>query len=823
MFLKGRLAMHVRLSSKQLVTTLLFVFFLHAPMFLHAQSGISGTMTDSVSGSPVSFGTVRLLTSPEAVFVTASRTNAAGNFMLTGLKPGNYYLEITYLGYKPYRSRLLQLQASSDTLRLGTIYMQSDKKNLKAVTVLGRRQFIEKGNNKLVLNVGNSVMASSSTANELLQQIPGLSATDNGQMRLNGKAGVTLMVDGKISPLPAAELAAFLQSMPGGSIARIEVITNPTADYDAAGRGGIINIITKKSSKDGINGYATAGYNQGIYPNLTGSFLMNAKSGRFNFFASYSYNRMHKSVDFTLDRGIQADIPLNFHQEMHFNPRFNNHVAKAGLDLILDKSSSLGLTFDINAFRRDRTIDDIIHINDRNFKTDSIYDTQTRNIKHLTNTAYNVYYTKRFDSLGQKIEINYTFSRFDNFDDRYSYNYYMYPDGSELKKPTALRNNVPFLVNNNVVRLDYTLPFNAATRVQAGVKGGWIRQNNDLIYDSLNSSGQFINVPDRNTHFTYNEDILAAYANFSKRIGKYDLSAGLRLERTSSVADFVTSKLRVDYEYLDYFPSLSAGRKFGDHSLRLGYNKRIGRPSYQDLDPTLIYFNQYYYLQGNPSLTPEYTHTFTFSDTYKEDYSVTLSYTRTNNPLVNIQKIEEGTNVNIFSVTNLDVLNNVSLSVDIPLSLTRWWNVYNNVYCYTDQTKADNYMGESYSRHLFGYGFSTSHTFTAPRDYKMEMQFKYDSPQLFGLNKLDAIYNLTMGVQKSILNKKANIKVSVYDLLNSMKFVYRYDYANVKASEAREVDYRQLRVSITYNFGSKPAKGRKNSETDSGNERLKIQ
>nr|WP_255373886.1 outer membrane beta-barrel protein [[Flexibacter] sp. ATCC 35208] len=798
------------------------MLLLCTPLFLKAQSGISGTMSDSVSGSPISFGTVRLLKAAGAGFVSATRTDSIGHFILQDIKPGNYYLEITYLGYKPYRSKPMQLQDKSEVLVLGTIYMQGDKKNLNTVTVLGKQQFIEKGNNKLILNVSNSVLGASSTANELLQQVPGLSATDNGQMRLNGKAGVTVMVDGKISPLPAGELAAFLQNMPGGSISRIEVVSNPTAGYDAAGRGGIINIITKKNTKAGINGSATAGYNQGIYPNLTGSFLANARMGRFNFFGSYSYNRMRKAVDFKLDRNVQADGPLNFHQEMYFRPLFNNHVAKAGLDFELDHTSSIGFTFDINAFRRDRTIDDITHISGPSSKTDSIYETKTRNIKHLTNTAYNFYYTKRFDSLGHKLEINYTYSRFNNLDDRFSYNYYSRSDGSELKPSNALRNNVPFVVANNVLRADYTLPFNTSTTLEAGVKGGWIKQKNDLIYDSL-SGGQFVNIPDFNTHFTYDESILAAYGNLSKRLGKYDLSAGVRLERTSSSADFVTSKLKVAYNYLDYFPGLSAARKFGEHSLKLAMNKRIGRPSYQDLDPTLIYFNQYYYLQGNPSLTPEYTHTYSFSDIWKGDYAITLSYARTTNPLVSIQEIEEGTNVNILSVTNLDVLNNLSLSVDIPVTITKWWSSYNNAYCYIDQTKADNYLGVPYDRHLSGYGFSTSHTFTAPANLKFEMQFKYDSPQLFGFNKMDAIYNLTVGAQKGILKKKANIKLSVYDLLNSMKFVYRYDYANVKATEARYVDYRQLRVSFTYNFGSKPARNRKSSEMDNGNERLKIQ
>lgn len=798
---------------------LFLMLFLFMPVLSSAQTHISGTVLDSMTNNPIAYCTVRLK-NPDLKLGAATQTDPDGKFSVSITKPGNYSLEIISLNYFPYR-RTLQLP-DTGTLIIGNIHLYKDAKNLKEITIVGKQNLIERRADKMIMNVGNSVLTSGSTANELLQQIPGLSASDDGQIRLNGKAGVSIMIDNKVSPLSASELSSFLQSMSGGSISKIEIITNPSAKYDAAGAGGIINIITKKNSQAGVNGSASVGYNQGIHPNLIGSFMLNVKKGRFNIFSSYSYNKMKRSVDFKIDRFIDGEVPLNFQQEMKFKPRFDNQIAKFGIDYDINSSSAMGFTFDLNIFKRDRTIDDVTLISDRNFKTDSVYSTQTDNFKKLTNTAYNFYYNHNFKEKGHKIEFNYTFSRFKNFDDRISNNFYSYPDGSELKTPNTIRNNVPFVVNNNVARLDYTLPVNEDTKLEAGVKGGWIRQENDLIYDSI-LNGAFVNVPDKNSSFSYRENLLAAYLNFSRQIDGYNLHAGLRVEGTSSDADFFTSGMRVKNDYTNLFPSLSADKKFNSHDLKVSASRRIGRPSYQDLDPTLIYFNQYYYLQGNPALKPEYTNVYSFSDTFKGDYSLSLSYSRTTDPIVSIQEIQEKTNINIFAVTNLDVLNNVSLSLDIPVTVTDWWNINNNTYGYFNQTKAADYMGTSYDRHLFGFGFSTNHTFTVKGNYKFECQFKYDAPQLIGLNRLDAIYYLNLGVQKSLMKKKASVKLSVYDLLNSMKYNYHYDYFNVRSTENRSLDYRQLRLSFTYNFGGKSLNGRKSSEKDNGNERLKIQ
>lgn len=789
-------------------------------MSVHAQvsTGVTGTVIEQASGKPIPFCTVRLLGSRDNKLITAVQTNEKGSFFISVARSGNYIVHLSFVGFIPYQSLAFRFPEVSS---LDTIRMQEDSRTLKGVTVTGKQDLIVKGPDKLVLNVENSLLATNGTANELLQQVPGLWSGDNGQIKLNGKSGVTILIDGKISPLSGSELGMFLQNMPSGSITRIEVMDNPSSRYDATGAGGIINIITKKPSRAGINGSATLGYNYGPGSNYIGSLMLNAKKGRVNLFGSYSYNRLTKAADYYIDRTIAGDEPLFFHQIMKFRPYFNNHLAKAAIDYEVNSRSTAGFTFDWSSFQRDRTISDITYIGKPAQMPDSVYDTRTRNIKRLDNYSYNFYYNYRFDSTGHQLAINYTLSQFSNADDRFSHNDYTHGDGTVLKPSNSLRNQVPFKVNNNVVRVDYMLPLNKHQRMEIGAKAAWIDQRNNLIYDSL-YNGKYVNIPGMGSTFTYHEKVLAAYADYTWNKGPYRVTAGLRAEKTISESNFITAKQVVSFNYLDLFPKVSLGWKAGKHALAASAGRRIGRPSYQDLDPTLIYFNQYYYLQGNPQVTPQYTQTYILSDTYRDKYSVTLNYTRTRNPLASVQTIQEGTNVNILTVANLDVLNNVSLSVDIPVIVNRWWDTYNNIYGYTDHTHADNYMGKSYDRSLSGYGFSTRHTFSVSDNCKLETQFRYDSPQLFGLNKLDEVYSLTMGVQHSFLNKKAVVKVSVYDVLNSMKFVYHYDYANVNASESRVVYYRQLRCSFTYNFGRNQVKNRKNSENDNGNERMKV-
>jgi hypothetical protein len=524
-------------------------------------------------------------------------------------------------------------------------------------------------------------------------------------------------------------------------------------------------------------------------------------------------------VDYILDRSIGGPVPVNFHQEMHFLPLFNNHTAKGGIDFDISRSSTIGVSVNWTSFQRDRVIDDNTYISNQYNQVDSLYYTKTRNIKRLDHTSYSLDYSKRFDSLGHKIDFNYTLLRYDNFDDRFSNNYYFGANGSTLRTPNQLRNNVPYDIRNNLFRIDYAYPFNDKARLEAGIKASWTDQSNILRYDSL-KNGTYVNLENKNSYFEYDERVSAAYVSFTGRLGRYDFSTGVRAEQTTSTADFISAGQVADFNYLDWFPSLSLSRKFTAHRLEFNLNRRIGRPSYQSLDPTLIYFTQYYYLQGNIGLKPQYTNSVSLSDTYKGKYVVTLKYNRTSNPFADVQQIEPGSNVYIATVANVDVAHNASLSAGIPVTVAKWWNMYNNVLGFFDQTKAKNYMGSAYDTHLFGYSFSTNNTFTAPGNYKFELSFKYDSPQMFGLNKLHALYNLSVGGQKTFWKNKATVKLSIFDLLRSQVFIYDYYYANVNAREERQVNLRQLQFSFTYNFGGNAPKSRK-SNADLNNERMK--
>jgi hypothetical protein len=798
------------LNKKVLNAIMALISIVLLPLFTDAQVQVKGSIADSASGSPLNAVTIKL-------GQLSTTTDSAGQFIFNNVQAGKYKLEITAVNY--FAFNLKEITVGSENTFLPVIRLRRKETSLKEVTVIARPELVERSGNRMVLNVSNTVLGTGSTANELLQHFPGLSVSDNGQMRLNGKSGVAVMIDGKLSSLSMTELAEYLKNLPGNTISKIEVLTNPPAKYDAVGSGGIINIITRRAAaKPGVNGSVTTGYNQGVYPNFLNSASLNFRKGKVNLYGSYNYNRLRRSVHYTIERFINGNEPLDFRQEMHFRPVFNNHIAKAGLDFDINRTTSFGFSFDWSSIQRDRSIHDDTYISNQDKIVDSVYFTKTRNIKRLDNTAYNFNLGKRFDTLGHKIELGYALIKYRNSDDRFSNNFYFNPDGSELHRPNSLRNNVPYDIDNNIFRADYTYPIDRKTKLEAGIKGSWTRQSNLLIYDSLRN-GVYENIPAKNSRFRYHEDVAAAYVSLAKQMGRYSVNAGLRAEQTRSSSNFMTAGKLVEFDYLDWFPSLAIMRAFGAHRMELGLNRRIGRPSYQDLDPTLIYFTQYYFLQGNIGLRPQYTNIISLNDTYKGKYNVTLRYSRTENPIADIERLDAGTNVLTQTVTNLDVSNNVGLSIGIPINVNKWWSMYNNLLGYYDQVKGT-YMGGEYNRHLTGYSFSTNNTFTAPKGYRFELLFKYDSRQMFGLNKLEPIYNLTVGAQKTLLNKKANIKLTIYDVFNNLIYVYKYDYANLNAREERRPDLRQVRVSFTYNFGISTAKGKKYN-TESINERIK--
>jgi len=758
---------------------------------------------------------------PPAGMVLNTQTDKDGKFVFTNINKGRYSVEISYVSYTPYSTAEFEVSGEG-VLHLPHIRMAEARKNLQEVTINAIRKVMDIKPDKTTLNVAGSAILSGSAASELLQQIPGVSVNEKGQVRLNGKSGVTVMIDGKNATLSGDQLYEYLQSMQGESISKVEVYAIPPAKYDAAGAAGLINIITKKSNQKGFNGTITTGYNQGFFPNFMESVAVNYKRKKLNIYASYNYSNLRKSVDFVLDRAISGDQPVNIHEDTYFLPHFRNHTAKLGIDYDITKKDFISLNAYYNSFSKIRSIHDTSTASSSRPGIDSSYNTWTDNNKKLTNYAFTVNYLRNLSSSGHKIEFNYALSKFDNTDRRVNRNA-SYNNTDELIRPVQhVINNAPFNIYNHIGRIDYTLPLSNGILLEAGTKGSWTRQRNYLRYDSL-TNGHYENVESRNNDYRYKEDVLAGYINAKKDIKGLTVLLGLRVEHTSSASELLLKDIAYKYDYTDFFPSASLSKKINRHHLlNLSYSRRINRPSYQDLDPTLIYVGAYYYVTGNPLLKPDYTSAVNLTETFRDRYSLTLGYSRTSHPITGIHTIDSITHVDISTSINLDARNIISLTLLAPFDIASWWTVENSVGGYYDQFKANNYLGRSYNKEQFVYNISTIHTFTLPASYRFDVSFKYESPRIFGLEKLESLINLSVGAQKSLLNKKANIKLSVYNILNKLNYVHHYVYANVNGREANYLDLRQLRLSFTYNFGTSQMKGRKSSaDVDNAESRIK--
>ncbi len=782
---------------------------------------ITGKIVDEKSVA-IPFAVTQLLNASDSTKVKVLSTAIDGGFKIDQVKDGVYVLSISVVGFNTKKIERFVLNGD---LQMGAIQLESITKQLNEVSVSGKKPFIEHQIDKTVLNVENSIVSTGSTALELLEKAPGVQVDkQNERILLNNKSGVMVMIDGKNNFLSTADLAVYLSNLNSSQIATIEIISNPSSKYDAAGTAGIINIKLKKNKAFGTNGSVSSTYRNAIVANLPRNiyasdlnFNINNRNEKWNFYSNANASKNNNFSNLSLERttssdGLQSAFNQNF-QKIYMGSRL---AAKLGVDYYVNEKTTIGVMLDGSTSTR--KLDNF----SQTFISETRADAITNNSLQLFSNAntpnknyianFNVKHV--FKKEGASLNFDADYSGFD-YSGLENFNTDFYNENGVINNQTFIRNDSKTAIDIFASKIDFTWPISKTIKLETGLKSSFVRTDNDFLSSAL-LNNEWQNIAGQSNHFIYKENVNAAYANFSKDLGMWQIQAGIRAEHTNATGALITNNTEADQKYLSLFPTVFVNQKISENSnLRYTYGRRIDRPNYQQLNPFNFYMDPYTIQQGNPYLKSQFTNNFELSYSYKSGFSISLAYSKVKDLILDSKTAQnDSTRIVTVGQGNIGSGQYYSAGLYFPISIMKWWSFQNNFNLFYNKFNDNNLEGAPFVLSKLSYNFNITSSITLPNDWSIETNFWLNSPRVRGLETTTIYqYALNTGLQKSFLNKDLKFKLNFDDIFATNYWKGTLNYQNVNLQAQNKYVNRRVSFNVSYSFGNQNVKSARSRNT----------
>jgi hypothetical protein len=776
---------------------------------LPSNNDVTGILTDE-QGKPMEYATVSLIRVKDSNVVKGTLSNENGFYNFGTIQSGNYAVTATSIGFDKATSISFELTDSMMGFSVPPMAMHSAGNSLSAVVITSSTPLIEQRPDMTVMNVANSVLATGNSAYEILARAPGVTFDHDDNISLRGKKGVTVMINDKLTYLSAAQLSTLLRSTDGTTIQSIEIITNPSAKYDASGSAGIINIKLKKNKRSGTNGSITAGAGYGNSWKDDETVMLNHKEGNLNIYGSFSHLDGKYDHQLLINRIVADSLGnKNYFKQTSSSPStIHDNNYRIGADYDISSNNTLGVMANGYHYNVREDISSLTNIGTSANEINSYLNAISRINYIYNNFALNINDRIKFDTLGQSLAVDLDYSRFNNTQNSQHNTFYFNPDGSTEMPANYLRQQSPSTILIHTAKADYTYVFTGNLKLETGAKFSDVKTDNDLAAQQQ-INGSYENDSALSNHFIYSEKIGAGYVNLTKSYKNTSVEIGLRGEYTSSNGNLITKNDAVKRSYFDLFPSLFVNHNIGDkNSLGFSYSRRIDRPGYDNLNPFVYYVDQYTYGKGNPFLNPQYTHSFELNYSYNRILNVSFNYRHTSNRMTTVLLTDPVSEATYQTVINLQSENGYTLNINAPIHISNWWNMNADANGFYFGFKSDTLLGASFNRGKIAYQAKLMHTFRLSKSIKAEMMNSYSSSLYEGIFLLKPTYSNDVGIGYSFSNQHANIKLSMTDIFNTLKdhIISDYQINNIDLRQKRET--RITRLTFTYNFGNDQIKAR---------------
>lgn len=787
---------------------------------------ISGKVQDS-TGHAIDMAVVVLYLSSDSSIVKGTYTDSTGRFMLENLNNGRYFTEVSAQGYKPWRNELITVSYESPHKQLPLITLAAVNKGLKEVEITARKQLVVQKADRTVVNVDAMLSAASSSALEALERCPGVQVNQEGDIRLRGKQGVTVFINDKPSYLSGADLANYLKSLPASAIDQIELMTNPPANYDAAGNGGIINLKIKRKGVKGFNGGINASLNHGHLARYNNNINLNYRNNKVSTFLNAGYNTGESYTDLDLNR-IYTDatnIPQSyFNQKSYFWRHNDGAFLNAGADYAFSEKSTVGIAVNGMARKSKSVNDNNSYLFDIARQPDSTILSENKDNGNFKNIGINLNYKTQFNKSGHEITADADYVVYNTVNNQAFRNTGYSADGTERSRD-LLTGYLPNDIHIYALKTDYALPMAHQWKFSSGLKTSYTETNNKADY---NNTVDNITTPDYNksNHFIYKENINAAYINFSRDAGKLSMQGGLRFENTVSDGHQLGNPQKPDSAFIrnynNLFPTVYFSYKFdtlSNNQLGLNYGRRINRPYYEDLNPFVNPMDKFTYYVGNPFLKPSFNHNIALSHTYKNKITTSFSYSTTVDDVNETIEIVNG--IYYSRSGNIGTKTFITLSVDGDFDPTKWLNLHVYSEVSNLQSKSKFYNGTLSTGG--NYWFIAGSIRVKPaKGWEGELYGNYRSrinDAQFTMQQIGVI-NLT--VRKKI-SDAFSVRIGINDIFRSQ--VNYGEIGNLTQATANWInrsDSRSGTISLSYKFGKAFNNTARHDETGADAEKNRV-
>ncbi len=790
----------------------------------------SQTRSASVQGfvldqkqQPLEAVTVSLLHAKDSSVAKILSTDKTGKFNFETIGTGQYLIMVSAVGHQKSFSAPLQINGEATAVTVPSIQLVSDSKELGAVTVTARKPFIEQKIDKMVINVDAAVTNAGSTALEVLEKAPGVSVDKDGNISLKGKQGVMVMMDGRPTYLSAEQLASLLKSMPASSIDQIEIMTNPSAKYDAAGNSGIVNIKTKKEKKKGFNGSVTANYAQGKYWRTNNSFNTNYRNGKFNLFANGGYSKWNSFQVLDIKRTYKdpnsKEVTDIFEQSTFMRNNNDNYNLKIGADFFVTKKTTLGIVLNGNISPEDWTANGISYLMDSQRGLDSIINADNH-IKDLwKNGTANLNFRHQFDSTGKELtaDLDYVTYRSNNKQD--FLNSTFDPDWN-LKYNESMKGKLPVEVDIYSAKVDYAQPIKKDMKLETGFKTSFVTTDNIANYSNLVDETYETDF-NKSNRFQYKENIMAGYININKQIKKWGIQTGLRYEHTNYEGKQFDNPTKQDSSfsrsYGSLFPTVFVSYAANDkNQFSISVGRRIDRPAYQNLNPFLFFIDKFTYQAGNPYLQPQFTRNVELTHTFNSFLTTTVNYSNTKNLFT--ETFDQEGYATIVRQGNIGKRQNAGISVSAQVPVQKWWTAI--LYSNYNYSKFEGHLyGESINVEAGNLMININNQFKFNKGWSAELSGWYRTKGVEGQLVIDPMGAASAGVSKQVIKSKGTVKLNVRDMFYTQVAQGDIKFQSTEAWFRNSRDSRVVNLSFVYRFG-KPIQGPSKRKTGGASDEL---
>jgi outer membrane cobalamin receptor len=795
------------LLNKSLSLLFFAVYFLAESSAQSSQTVmVKGKIMDSLFSTPLSFASISIFTKQDKKLVNGSLASDSGDFSVE-LSPGTYYAEIEFMGYSLYKTVDFILSKEKPLYDLGLIKLVVSAGTLSEVVVQAEKSSMQLALDKKIFNVGKDLANAGGSASDILTNIPSVSVDAEGNVKLRGSDNVRILIDGKPSGLVSIKGGSGLQQLQASMIDRVEIITNPSARYEAEGMAGIINIILKKENRQGFNG--SVELVTGYPTNLGAAANFNYRHKKINFFINYGIAYRRQPGKGSLYQEVyNADTTFILKQNNRGNViGFNNNI-RGGLDYYFTEKDILTISY---LYRRSKG----------NRITDISYEDYLFNISNLTsfikrrqdedetepNSEYSLSYKKSFNKKGHELiaEIKYL-DYWENSDQLFTQHYFN-PNGTEDASKGILQKSLNDEFEKQwLFQFDYIKPIAEEGKFETGFRSSFRNIVNDYVVSQQDNGGGFTPLPGLDNIFVYDENIHAVYGILGNKSENISYQAGLRAEWTDVKTILKETNQENPRNYVNLFPSAHLTFSMPkENAMQLSYSRRVRRPFYNDLTPFVTFSDSRNFFSGNPDLDPEFSNVVEMGHIKSFDkgsFTSSVYYRSTKGKIDRIRSVNAEGN-SVTRTENLLSEKAFGLEFTSGYSPFKWWKMDFNFNFFHADIDGTN-IRPGYKARTYSWFARQTSRFTLPENFDIQIRTNYEAPQKTAQGKRKALYFADLSMSKDVFKGKGTINLNVLDIFNTRRMRVITNGENFYSGG--NFQFRRRQINLTLNYRIRQAK-----------------